>query len=173
MRFKNIEIPRFCGFLTNIFPFNNNRMHFLPLFRRKDGNLCPWTRTELMSFSHLSPVSPVFSQSGTQKVQLDQRSIIYAHPSANSICRCDFSVRIRHPHRMENPRRKAEQKRSCCICQRSYYQKKRADNPYSSIGYGLSALRLCVRLFDNCYFERKACVCFFQLLHHASGFSGP
>ena len=43
-----------------------------------------------MSFSHLSPVSPVFSQSGTQKVQLDQRSIIYAHPSANSICRCDF-----------------------------------------------------------------------------------
>ena len=26
-------------------------------------------------------------------------------------------------------RRKAERKRSCCVCQRSYYQKKRADKP--------------------------------------------
>ena len=29
-------------------------------------------------------------------------------------------------------RRKAERKRSCCVCQRSYYQKKRADKPCAS-----------------------------------------
>ena len=28
-------------------------------------------------------------------------------------------------------RRKAERKRSCCVCQRSYYQKKRADKPWA------------------------------------------
>ena len=45
-------------------------------------------------------------------------------------------------------RRKAERKRSCCVCQRSYYQMKRADNPHL-MANGLSALRLCVWLFDN------------------------
>ena len=38
--------------------------------------------------------------------------------------------------------------RSCCECQRSYYQMKRADNPHL-MANGLSALRLCVWLFDN------------------------
>ena len=170
MRFKNIEIPRFCCFLTNIFPFNNNRIHLFAPVPAKRWN---FTSVSVHSACVFLSGATASSRSGAEKVQLDQRSIIYAQPSANSICRCDFSVRIRHAHRTENPRRNAEQKRSCCICQRSYYQKKRADNPYSSIGYGLSALRLCVRFFDNCYFERKACVCFFQLLHHASGFSGP
>ena len=38
--------------------------------------------------------------------------------------------------------------RSCCECQRSYYQMKRADNPHL-MANGLSALRLCVWLFYN------------------------
>ena len=42
--------------------------------------------------------------------------------------------------------------RSCCECQRSYYQMKRADNPHL-MANGLSALRLCVWLFDNCHIK--------------------
>ena len=49
-------------------------------------------------------------------------------------------------------RRKAERKRSCCVCQRSYYQKKEPINRVP-LGYGLSALHLCVWLFDNCHIE--------------------
>ena len=49
-------------------------------------------------------------------------------------------------------RRKAERKRSCCVCQRSYYQKKRADKPCAS-WLRVIGLRLCVWLFDNCHIE--------------------
>ena len=62
--------------------------------------------------------------------------------------RCERAKRTRRyllGHRRSAPQGRT--KRSCCVCQRSYYQKKRADNPYSSIGYGLSALRLSVWLF--------------------------
>ena len=38
-------------------------------------------------------------------------------------------------------RRKAEPKRSCCVCQRSYYQKKRADKPCA---WWLTDYRPCV-----------------------------
>ena len=40
--------------------------------------------------------------------------------------------------------------RSCCECQRSYYQMKRADNPHL-MANGLSALRLCVTFFSYSY----------------------
>lgn len=42
--------------------------------------------------------------------------------------------------------------RSCCECQRSYYQMKRADNPHL-MANGLSALRLCVWLSNNGYIQ--------------------
>ena len=72
-------------------------------------------------------------------------------------------------------RGKAERKRSCCVCQRSYYHKKRADNPLSTgtrfIGFFL-LIALCAGIHNKTVlFGLGAQNGGFEILHFKPPFS--
>ena len=143
MRFKNIEIPRFCCFLTNIFPFNNNRIHLFAPVPAKRWN---FTSVSVHSACVFLSGATASSRSGAEKVQLDQRSIIYAHPSANSICRCDFSVRIRHAHRTEPPHSNPAPKRNTTPRGVQLRKHSKAREKRYSSGYAVSFIFACYQI---------------------------